>query len=258
MRMKNKETTKKPLIQVLGRSLDVLELLAKAEQPVQSIEIAAQLGIGLKTVNNILRSLFERGYVSQDDRRYYRLGGQCVWLGAVADRWAELRKVAYPYMEKLHHETSLEVFLGVIESDKLFCVAGIGNENQTNGITPQRWANKLHATATGRILLAMLTQEERKRLLARISRKKLTARTIISSQKLDDLCSDIQRRGYAEVDDESAMGIHSLAIPLRNVMGQPVAGLGISAPGELWNKLSLDKRLQLVRQTAAEITIKLI
>ncbi len=256
--MEKQETTKKPLIQVLDRSLDVLELLAQKETPVQSVEIASELGIGLTTVNNILRSLFERGYVSQDERRYYRLGGQCVWLGVVADRWSKLREMAYPDMTKLHRESSLEVFLGVIESDKLFCVAGIGNSNQTNGIGPQRWTQRLHATATGRVLLAMLTPEERKRLLARITRKKLTPKTVISPQKLDELCREIQHCGYAEVDDESVMGVHSLAIPLRDVTGLPVAGLGISASAKLWSQISLDKKLQLIRETASAISMKLI
>ena len=84
--------TKKPLIQVLERAFDILEMLARNGKTFRSSEIAAELNLSQQTVNNLLRTLYERGYLSQNERREYRLGGQCFYLGACADRWQELRK----------------------------------------------------------------------------------------------------------------------------------------------------------------------
>ena len=86
--------TKKPLIQVLERAFDILEMLGRTKRAYRSSEIAAELNLSQQTVNNLLRTLYERGYLSQTERREYRLGGQCFYLGACADRWQELRKEA--------------------------------------------------------------------------------------------------------------------------------------------------------------------
>ena len=155
--------SKKPLIQVLERAFDILEMLARGNAPMRATDIAAELGLSIQTVGNLLRTLYERGYLSQDAKRFYRLGGQCFYLGSYADRWKDLRKAADRVIPELRRETGLLVFIGVIESDKLFCIT-LDNGNEP-GPPSQRWADELHSTACGRLLLAGLSAEDRKKLL---------------------------------------------------------------------------------------------
>ena len=112
--------TKKPLIQVLERAFDILEMLGRTKRAYRSSEIAAELNLSQQTVNNLLRTLYERGYLSQTERREYRLGGQCFYLGACADRWQELRKETGKVLPELRKETGLTVFAGVLEILRFF------------------------------------------------------------------------------------------------------------------------------------------
>ncbi len=250
--------TSKPLIQVLDRTMDILEFLAQADRPVPFTEISEKLDIGIKTTNNILRSLFERGYVTQDERRSYRLGGRCIWLGTAADQWQELRKISAPVLKKLSVQTSSSAFLGVINSDKLFCVALVSKQARTNWrFQHQDWADELHSTACGRVLLAGLPENERIRLLARNGRKKLTDKTVIAPRKLEELCAVIQKQGYAEVQDESVIGTCSLAIPIENQSGETIAAIAFSSKKAEWLKTPLEEKLAILRKAAATITAKL-
>ena len=66
--------TKKPLIQVLERAFDILEMLGRTKRAYRSSEIAAELNLSQQTVNNLLRTLYERGYLSQTERSVFIWG----------------------------------------------------------------------------------------------------------------------------------------------------------------------------------------
>lgn len=166
---------KKPLIQVLDRALDLMEMLARSKTPLRATDIAREMGLSLQSANNLLRALYLRGYLSQDESRSYRLGPQCLYLGSFADRWSELRAAVAPALAELTRKTGLSGFVGIIENDKLLCVALVPAELPKLPIQPpQLWMEELHCTACGRVLLAALTQEERRRLFARTTRRKIT------------------------------------------------------------------------------------
>ncbi len=242
--------SKKPLIQVLERAFDILEMLARGNAPMRATDIAAELGLSIQTVGNLLRTLYERGYLSQDAKRFYRLGGQCFYLGSYADRWKDLRKAADRVIPELRRETGLLVFIGVIESDKLFCIT-LDNGNEP-GPPSQRWADELHSTACGRLLLAGLSAEDRKKLLARTLRKK-TRRTITDPDRLEQICRTIQKQGFAEVHGESVERIRSIAVPIRNREGEIIAALALSGGDADWKKTSRKEKLELMTRTANAI-----
>ena len=243
--------TKKPLIQVLERAFDILEMLGRTKRAYRSSEIAAELNLSQQTVNNLLRTLYERGYLSQTERREYRLGGQCFYLGACADRWQELRKEAEKVLPALRKETGLTVFAGVLENDRLFCVA---MNNWKPDRIPQDWTEELHSTASGRLLLAGLSPEERQKLLARTLRKK-TRKTVTNPDQLERICQTIQKQGFAEIHGESVEQIHSIAVPIRNRDGNIIAALALSGGDSDWNRTSRKEKLQRMIRTANAIQL---
>lgn len=243
---------KKPLIQVLERALDILEMLARANGPLRASEIAAELNLSQQTANNLLRTLYDRGYLSQNKHRQYLLGGQCFYLGSYADRWQELRKQAEKVLPHLQKESGLTTFVGVIESDKLFCVA-------TNNLTPdqisQRWAEELHSTASGRVLLSALSETERRKLFARGQRKKLTPLTVIDTDELEKICKQIALDGYSEIRGQSRLYTCSIAVPLRNAEGRVIAAVALSGPKERWDDQPLSRKVELLRDAAKRMVL---
>jgi IclR family acetate operon transcriptional repressor len=252
----NSAEEKKPLIQVLDRAFDLLELLARERRAMKAAEIAEKLQLPPKTVNNLLRSLYGRGYLSQDEKRYYRLGPQCFYLGSFADRWKELRKRSARPLRELCAELPLLGFVGVIENDKLFCVAihnPDGNPPDDNGGEEQKWAEELHSTASGRVLLASLDSLERRKLFARLTRKKTTPVTVTDSAELERICETVAAQGFCEIADESVLDVCSIAVPVRSKTGLVIAAVALAGPSRVWHLISQDRKLSLLRKAAGEI-----
>ena len=252
----NPEDEKKPLIQVLDRAFDLLEMLARENRPMKAAEVAQELGLGSKTVNNLLRSLYGRGYLSQDSRRRYQLGPQCFYLGSFADRWKELRKRSVRSLQELCHPVPFAGFVGVIENDKLFCIAlqPGGGAPPVQGAEVQEWAEELHSTASGRVLLAALDPVERRKLFARLARKKTTPATVTGIPELEVICETVARQGYCELADESVLGVCSIAVPVRSKTGETIAAVAFSGSSSGWNVVSTEEKLIRLRRCAAEIS----
>jgi len=252
----NTAEEKKPLIQVLDRAFDLLELLARERRAMKAAEIAEKLQLPPKTVNNLLRSLYGRGYLSQDAKRYYHLGPQCFYLGSFADRWKELRRRSARPLRELCAGLPLLGFVGVIENDKLFCVAihhPEDNPSDDNSGEEQKWAEELHSTASGRVLLAALDPEERRKLFARLTRKKTTPATVTDSAELEQICETVAAQGYSEITDESVLNVCSIAVPVHSKTGLVIAAVALSGPSRIWHHIPRDRKLSLLRKAAGEI-----
>lgn len=243
---------KKP-IQVVERAFDILEYLTGADKAMRSSDLAEKFGISVQSANNLLRTLYNRGYIAQDANRAYMLGPQCFVLGSHADRWEHMRTVFCEPLQMLTRDSGFDGFAGVIECDKLFCVVLTRTGDRCLHQPPQIWGGELHSTACGRILLAALDDEERSRLFARTTRRKMTGKTVVDPVELTRLCETIREAGFAEVHDESREGISSLAIPVRDCSGKTFAGLALSGRNEAWNIVPLQEKLTLLRRYRAMV-----
>lgn len=243
------------MIQVVERTFDILELLASKKSALSNTEIAAKMEISLQAANNLLRTIYKRGYISQDESRNYRLGTQCFYLGSFADRWGYIRERVVEPLRQLVEESSFTGFVGVIENDRLLCVATMNPKEKKLKTPSQNWWDELHSTACGRVLLASLPEKKRAKIFSRTTRKKLTDSTIVDINALEKICIKIAQDGYSEVRDESRAGASSLAIPLRDVSGKVFSGISISASNEKWEAISLEDKLDLLSKTVRKLEV---
>ena len=220
---------KKPLIQVLERAIDILDLLAETRVPMRTTDLAEKLGISQQSAGNLLRTLYGRGMLSQDKERRYRLGPHCFYLGSFADEWIKLREVSRSIVYELREKTGCTVFLGALENDKLFCLSLLWSDEPYMSHPPQEWTDQPHSTACGRLLMALLPQEERRQMLKRIYKRQVTDKTITDPELLEKSCAEIAECGYSEIREESFPGIWSLAVPVTTPTGKILAGLTLSA-----------------------------
>ena len=244
------------MIQSLDRAIKILDILAECSpETVSPSVLAGRLGLSPQTVGNILRELYSQGMVSQDGSRRYRLGSHCFYLGQVADHWQTLREQSRPVLKELRDATENSVFLGVIENDKLLCLSLLQRGDDFFSFPPQNWADQLHSTASGRLLVALMDAEPRRRLLKRIQRRQVTSQTVTDATRLEELCEGIVAARYAEVRDESVEGTWSLAVPVTTPNGEVLAALALSDHQAAYGKMDLKSRLELLFAAAARIGV---
>ena len=240
-------------IQVVDRALDLLELLASEKEPVSTTVLAGRLGVSVQSANNLLRVLFRRGYVSQDRSRHYRLGPQLCVFGDSTARWERLRRMMEPVLIELNFRSGFGAFAGVLENDRLYCCAHIRPNGEAAPLTQQFWTEELHSTAGGRVLLAALSPEERKKLFARTTRRQMTPKTILEPDELEKICLEIRETGYAEVKEESRDGTCSIAIPVHNFSGAVIAEIGLYGPVSEWEKSSCNQKKMLLESARSQL-----
>ena len=238
---------KKPLIQVLERAFDVLELLARENRALRATDIAEHLELSLNTAHNLIRTLYNRGYLAQEANRLYSLGPQCFYLGSFADRWGRLREAALPVIRELSGQTGELSFVGVIENRKLFCVALTEGEDDVTVSPRQRWAEELHDTASGRLLLAFLPETEQRRIIDKYAAKTDPA-------ALADECHAIRDRQYAAIFNGPPRPMTALAVPIRNREGQVIAALGQTCSGAA---VDIPAHAEVLNRFAARIAARL-
>jgi IclR family pca regulon transcriptional regulator len=111
-----------------------------------------------------------------------------------------------------------------------------------------------HATSMGRVLLAHQPGEWLDRYLATTELRPFTRRTVTDPAKLRGILTRVRAQGYALVDQELEEGLRSLAVPIRNGSGLPVAAMNVSAHASRGTSESIRKELlPLLQETARRI-----
>ncbi|MEV7891496.1 IclR family transcriptional regulator [Streptomyces sp. NPDC002817] len=241
-------------MQSVDRAISVLEILAQRGEAGVS-EVAGEIDVHKSTAFRLLGALEARGLVEQaGERGKYRLGFGIVRLaGAVTGR-IDITQQGRPICERLAEEIGETVNIAVMQEHyaiNLYQVRGPG------AITAHNWVGQLtplHATSSGKILLAHMATKERTTLLTETGMKKVTARTITAKTKLEKNLADARERGYAFTLEELEIGLHAMAAPVRNRDGEVIAALSASGPAYRFTEERLHELSPVLLKGAEEIS----
>jgi DNA-binding IclR family transcriptional regulator len=217
-------------VQSVDRALAVLEILARDGHAGVS-EIAEEMGIHKSTASRLLGSLVSRDMVHQNSERgKYQLGFGILRLASSIPGRLSLVHEARAVMESLAEEFKETVNLAVLRSnfavnvDQAMGPSSLATYDWVGSLTP------LHATSSGKILLAGLSADERDRILKETGLPPRTPRTITDRTELENQLIEASRRGYAVTLEEFEIGINSMSVPVYNHMGAVIGAVSISGP----------------------------
>jgi len=194
-------------------------------------EIAEEMGIHKSTVSRLLGSLVSREMVHQNSERgKYQLGFGILRLASSIPGRLSLVREARPVLEALAEEFKETVNLAVLRSnfavnvDQAMGPSTLATYDWVGSLTP------LHATSSGKVLLAGLPADERARILKETGLPARTPRTITDRKTLETQLLDVARQGYGVVREEFEIGLTSMAVPVYNHVGTVIGAVSISGP----------------------------
>lgn len=246
----------KPPLKTVSNAFNLLELLARTDDEPTLTELADRLTLSKPAVHRLLSTLESGGYVRKDPKtRGYALGVNLWRLGRAATDRLELRVVAHPFLERLSADLDQTSLLGVYSEhdqvavyiDKVDASHLVALYSRVGGTAP------LHATATGKVLLAHQNQPEIERYLAR-PLQKYNPNTITSVVKLRDQLRSVRERGWADNIGEWREGASSLAAPLWGPSGELAGALTLLIPTSARLQADSDSLSRTLVQTALEIS----
>jgi IclR family KDG regulon transcriptional repressor len=199
-----------------------------AEQGVS--EIAQTTGLHKATAHRIIMTLFNSGFLERTaDGEKFRLGLRMVELGLGALRRLDVRRAAYPYMQKLVDDFQEICTLGVFDRGQVLYVEVVHSNHSLTIAARVGRHLPAHCTASGKVLLAFLPTEVVEPILNG-PLAVYTEKTITSADQLREELKAVRQRGYALADEEFEVGIWAISAPIRDIDGLVIAALSIPFP----------------------------
>jgi DNA-binding IclR family transcriptional regulator len=245
-------------LQSVDRALSVLELLARWSEGGVS-DLAVELGVHKSTAFRLLGALENHGMVEQtEERGKYQLGFGLVRLaGAVSSRM-DLTRLVRPVLAQLATDVGETVNLAVLREhyvvnlDQALGPASVTTHNWVGELTP------LHATSSGKVLLAHVDPEQQHQLLtAAGGRVMFNGRTITDPDALDREIGKVLEQGYAVAIGEYEAGLNAIAVPVRGPDGSVLAALSASGPSYRFTPERIEELASRMRDAGREASRRL-
>ncbi|MET9394429.1 IclR family transcriptional regulator [Streptomyces sp. NPDC006624] len=234
-------------VQSVDRAVSVLEILARHGE-VGVTEIADELEVHKSTAFRLLGVLENRGLVAQaKDRGKYYLGAGVLRLAGAAAVRLDVSQEGVPICRELADELGETVNIAVLDDD---AAVNIMQARGTASVTAQNWLGRrtpLHATSSGKVLLAHMQPVLREGLLARPLHR-FTERTVTAASLLRGELEAVVQQGYAITVEELEIGLAAAAAPVRAHDGQVIASLSVSGPVY---RLSPERLQEVAKRTEA-------
>ena len=220
-------------IQVLERTMLLLDELARQTEPVALKDLARNTGLHTSTAHRILNDLVVGRYVERVDNGLYSLGMRLLELGSLVKGRLNVRTVALEAMRELHKITGQTVNLALRQADEIVYVERAWSESSGMQVVRAIGGHApLHLTSSGKLFLSELDKAQ---VRAYVMRTGLAANTRNSITQLADLENElalVRRHGYARDNEELELGVRCIAAGIYDDSGALVAGLSLSAPAE--------------------------
>jgi DNA-binding IclR family transcriptional regulator len=219
-------------IQVIDRSVRLLDCIAHYRDPVTLKVLAADSGLHPSTAFRILASLQENSLVERDSAGHYGLGRKLLWLAGRVRRGIDIREEAKDIMQRLCDQLGETINLTVREGDQVIYIErAIPNRMmRVEQVIGSR--APLHVTAVGKLMLGRLGEPFVRGYVARAGLPAYTRHTITEADALLDAVRRASAAGYALDDEEAELGVGCIGVPILDHTGQIIAGLSVSAPIE--------------------------
>lgn len=218
-------------VQTLERSLDILEALAQANEPLGVTEIGNRISLHKSTVHRILQTLCYRGYVEKErESERYRIGVKIVELGMRFLNNLEIRKVAAPYLAELAKALDEVVNLVLPDDGE---VVYIDKTESSHVVSMQSKVGRrapMHCTAVGKAILATLPEYEVLHILKTKGMVKNTPNTITDPEVLLENLKEVRKNQIAVEIEENEVGIICLGTPVFDYSGLAIGAISVSGP----------------------------
>lgn len=250
--MATREPAASVRIQSVDRAVDLLLAVAAAQPEEATVPaLARACGLNRATAWRLLKTLQVRGLVSVDESTgRYSIGLTTMALGNAAGPDA-LISAARPTLERMCAETGETASLAV---------PGVGGLTYLDEVTPKAvltasWLGRsvpLHATSTGKALLAHLPADQVRRVLAG-PLTRFTDTTITDPDHLTAELAATRERGYGVCAGELESSLYGVSAPVLDRNHRPLAVLSIWGPRDRVPPERFAELGEVVLRAAAEV-----
>lgn len=244
-------------IEGLAKGLAVLETFDTERQRLNATLAAQRTGITRAAARRHLLTLAELGYLESDGSHYW-LSPRVLRLAGSYMATSRLPRTLQPTLNRLAQQTQAAFSAVVLDGGEVVIVArSAGSAEPVRHLAYGLHLGArlpAHATSTGRMLLASLPQAELSAWLKGRELPRITPKTEVAPKAFKALMEQVRRNDFCLARDAHELGIHALAVPLRNMEGRTLAALNVVGTAEQLSDAAVQRKwLPLLMDAAREL-----
>jgi IclR family transcriptional regulator, pca regulon regulatory protein len=241
----------------LAKGLEVLRTFSRTKPNMTLSEIAARAGLPAATARRCLNTFEELGYVARHGRQFL-LRPKVLEIGAVYLESMDIESLTRTHLEEMAGITGDSASLSVLSGTQIVYVARTSVRTLVRLEAHVGSHFPAHATSMGRVLLSGLPASQLQHYFEHAQLEQLTDKTVVDRQQLEKLLDACRRDKYSVVEEELALGVVALAVPVYATNGRIVAALNSSSHARQANgPILVKERLPLLQRISAAISTEL-
>jgi DNA-binding IclR family transcriptional regulator len=247
------------IIQAVSHALDLLEQFHDDVDELGVTELSKRLKLHKNNVFRLLATLESRGYIEQNKAtENYRLGLKALELGQTFIKQMGLLRQAKPILERMVEQSNETSYVAIYKDNHIVYLDVVETSLTVRVVSRVGSRLPAYCTASGKVHMAHMSEEELDELLAAMKFVQHTPTTITSAEAMRKVLEQVRVDGYAIDDEELDPGVRCIAAPIRDYTRRIVGAISISGP----NMRVSDERLKaelvpLVLQSAADLSTRL-
>jgi IclR family acetate operon transcriptional repressor len=245
-------------IELVEKTMRVLEVLAQHPGGCALKEIAARTGLVKSSAFRILHSLKELGYVEQagPEARYHSSLKVLSLARAVATHEVVIN-VARPHLQNLRETLGESAWLGQRFRDGVLLVDSVEAPRRLRLSLDIGDSCPWHAAAIGKSIAAFLSPEELDLLLGTAPLPRFTPRTLTDRRRLQAHLAQVRRQGFAVNEEETIETAVVVGAPIFDALHHVCAAVSVGTVATRWKGKFRDTMAAAVQREAANISRKL-
>lgn len=238
-------------------ALLVLKAFSDGEPELGISSIAQRLGLAKSTVHRLAVTLASESFLEQNPQNgRYRLGLALFSLGALVRQRMDVSNQAHPLLAALRDQTQETVHLAILDEASIMYLHNMESAQAIGTRSYIGTRKPAFCTSEGRVLLAFNAPE----LTAAVLKGELvkrTPKTTTDPKALRLMLDEVRHSGFATDDEESEVGLRSVAAPIRDISGKAIAAVGLAGPIQRLTKKELRRLVPQVMAAASGISARM-
>ncbi|MBS3681017.1 IclR family transcriptional regulator [Ornithinibacillus massiliensis] len=236
------------------KALNLLNLFDEKNYELSLKDIANRANLPKPTAYRLLSALEAMNYVykikeNEHDSRY-RLGLKLLELGQLVSDQLEVRRIAYPYMEKLAYDIQEAVHLVVLNHQEATYIEKVESNKAIRLYTRIGKSSPLYIGSGPKLLLAHIQKQKQEEILN-------LAGNTINREKMEKELRHIRTEGYSYSIGEQDENTTGISYPIYDYRNNVIAALTVSGLSTYFEGDSLQQIKAKTEDTAARISRKL-
>lgn len=223
----SKEVQKDALNNSITKAVTILNCFSYDRYSLRLKEISALTGINQATAYRMLNTLREFNLIEQHNGEYSLGRGFLKYQGIVLNSM-EIRRVVLPFLEELSNSLRITANLAILDDKEVVFVARAETPYCAYGYFHIGMRRPIYCTSMGKVLTCKSPELAKEAFKSGVHR--YTLNTIVDETQFLQELEKVRLQGYAVDLEEWSNGVNCIAVPLRNVSGEIIAGMSISGP----------------------------